>query len=108
MCEIFQKVFPGECSIVQPEHCASPKSQNSRSDFAGNQGVVNYITDQMSQDPAMAVPGPVNDPDYSIQILETQQNRQPTQLMLRVMIYYNKCLVNMNRVEKRDQRFRKN
>ena len=65
MYEIFQKVFPGECSIAQPEHSASPKSQNSRSDCAGNRGVVNYITDQTSQDPAMAVPGPVNDPDYS-------------------------------------------
>ena len=41
-----------------------------------------------------------------ILILETQQNRQLTQLMLRVMIFYNKCLVNIKRVEKRDHRFR--
>ena len=65
MYEIFQKVFPGERSITQPEHCASPKSQNSVSDSAGNRSVVNYITDQTSKDPAMAVPGPVNDPNYS-------------------------------------------
>ena len=109
MYEIFQKVFPGERSIVQPEHCVSPKSQNSRSDSAGNQSVVNYITDQKSQDPTMAVPGPVIMIQIiRIPILETQQNRKLTQLMLRVMIYYSKCPVNMNRVEKRDQRFRKN
>ena len=52
MYEIFQKVFPGEHSIAQPEHCASPKWQNSRSDSAGNRGVVNYTTDHADE------PGP--------------------------------------------------
>ena len=72
MHEIFLKVFSGGRLIVQPEYCASPKSQNSRSDSTGNQGVANYITNRTSENPAMAVPGLVNDPDYSIPILETQ------------------------------------
>ena len=66
MYEIFQKVFQGNVQSHNRNTVrASPKSQNSRSDSAGNRGVVNYITDQTSQDPAMAVPGPVHDPDYS-------------------------------------------
>ena len=105
MYEIFQKVFSGGTLIVQ--HCTSPKSQNSGSDSLGNQGVANYITDQTSQYQLWPYLVQLMIQITRMPILETQQNRQLSQLMLRVTIYYSKCLVNMNREEKRDQRFRK-